>query len=79
MAGLGWGRCPKRREFGLLCKNLWLSDLLYIYWDKNAIGGQEEPAAVGIQPFGTDCASALKCQGFGGGGAGGRGERLRAE
>jgi hypothetical protein len=40
--------------------------------DKNAIGGQEEPAALGIQPLGTDCASALNCQAFDGGGAGGR-------
>ena len=30
MVGLGWGRCPKRREFGLLCKNLWLRDLLLV-------------------------------------------------
>jgi hypothetical protein len=30
MVGLGSGRWPKRREFGLLCKNLWLRDLLLI-------------------------------------------------
>ena len=30
MVGLGSGRWPKRREFGLLCKNLWLRDLLLV-------------------------------------------------
>jgi len=30
MVGLGSGRWLERREFGLLCKNLWLRDLLLI-------------------------------------------------